>query len=212
MANAVFARPAAPEPAPETPDDRTKHRYYQTNPVEKRREDVGLPGLTPAEKKTYIHTKLILPVAEHKVPLSNKTEREYWKHVTKEGLPIRRLRNNYSWGKDKSGRDVGSYKLPDFEQRSLKQASLAALDILHHQFLSKRETALQKGGDVSTEDIEAEKKRRQDMAALKKDLYGELTGSLASNPLWDDVIPIPQHETEDALAQIAYPDDYAEGS
>lgn len=49
------------------------------------------------------------------------------------------------------------------------------------------------------------------MANLKRDLYGEFTGSLAKDPLWDDVIPIPQDEPEGALAQIAYPDDYAEG-
>lgn len=50
------------------------------------------------------------------------------------------------------------------------------------------------------------------MAALKRDLYGEITGSLAQDPEWDDVIPIPQNEPEGALAQIAYPDDYAEGT
>lgn len=50
------------------------------------------------------------------------------------------------------------------------------------------------------------------MAALKRDLYGEITGSLAQDPDWDDVIPIPQNEPEGALAQIAYPDDYAEGT
>ena len=38
-----------------------------------------------------------------------------------------------------------------------------------------------------------------------------VSGSLAQDPTWDDVIPIPQNEAEGALAQIAYPEDYAEG-
>ena len=49
------------------------------------------------------------------------------------------------------------------------------------------------------------------MAALKLDLYGEIAGTIAGNPEWDDVIPIPHSEPDDALARIAYPDDYAEG-
>ncbi len=49
------------------------------------------------------------------------------------------------------------------------------------------------------------------MAALKRELYGEIVGSLAGDPEWDDVIPIANEEPEGALAQIAYPDDYAEG-
>ncbi|GAO16981.1 hypothetical protein UVI_02044290 [Ustilaginoidea virens] len=48
------------------------------------------------------------------------------------------------------------------------------------------------------------------MAALKLDLYGEIAGTIAGNPEWDDVIPIPHSEPDDALARIAYPDDYAE--
>lgn len=145
------------------------------------------------------------------MPLSSKTEREFWKQVTKEGLPIRRLRKDYSWGKDRSGRDFGSYKLEDFEERSLKQARLTALDILHRSFLAKRDIARRSAVDVAPEDIEDEKKRRKNMAALTRELYGQIAGPLANDPDWDDVVPIPQHEPEDALAKIAYPDDYAEG-
>lgn len=201
-----------PDPTPETLNDRSAQRFYLTNPIEQRFEEAGIPGLTAAEKKTYTYTKLIQPIADHKIPLSNKAEREYWKQVTKDGLPIRRLRKGYSWGKDRSGREIGAYKLEDFEQHSAKQAQLAALDILHRQFLSKRRRALASGGELSDREVEEEKIRRKDMAAVNKDLYGEITGSLSNNPEWDDVIPIPHTEPEDALAKIAYPDDYAEGS
>jgi protein farnesyltransferase/geranylgeranyltransferase type-1 subunit alpha len=164
--------------------------------------------LTPAERKTYTHTKLILPVSQYNVPLSNKSEREFWKTVAKENLPIRRLPKDHTWGKDKTGREIGTYKLEELKQRQIKQAKLSALNLLHRQFLTKRQ---QDSDKVTQEDIDTEKKRRREMAALKKDLYGEFTGLLAKDPLWDDVIPIPQNETEGALAQIAYPEDYAEG-
>ncbi|KAF4506778.1 hypothetical protein G6O67_006825 [Ophiocordyceps sinensis] len=200
----------APEPTIETLGERAARRFHQTNPIEDRYQDVGLSGLTAAEKKTYVKSRLILPVAEHAVSLSNKTEREFWKQVSKEALPVRRLRKDYSWGKDRSGRDFGTYKLDDFEQRSLKHARLTALDILHRHFLTKRRLARNEGVDVASAELEEEKKRRINMAALKRDLYGEIIGTLANDPEWDDVIPIPLNEPEDALAKIAYPDDYAE--
>lgn len=143
--------------------------------------------------------------------LSNKADREYWKHVAKEGLPSRRLKNSYSWGQDKHGRDIGTYRFEELKKRSLSQAKLTALDVLHRQFLTKREAARSQGAELSQEDIDQEKKRRKEMAQLKKELYGEIPGPLASDPEWDDVAPIPQTEPEDALARIAYPDDYAEG-
>ncbi|TFB04098.1 Protein farnesyltransferase/geranylgeranyltransferase type-1 subunit alpha [Trichoderma ghanense] len=203
---------AAPEATPETVGERSKQRFYQTNPVQKRFEEVGFPGLTPAEKKTYAHANLILPVANRLVSLSNKTDREYWKHVAKEGLPCRRLKNGYRWGEDKHGRDIGTYRLDELKKRTLSQARLTALDVLHRQFLARREAAAARGegGEISPEELDEEKKRRKEMAELKRELYGEIPGPLASDPEWDDVAPIPQTEPEDALARIAYPDEYAE--
>ncbi|KPM38806.1 hypothetical protein AK830_g7736 [Neonectria ditissima] len=193
---------------PQTVSQRTQERFFRTNPCEKRRQDVGLASLTPAEKKSYTHARLILPVADRRVPLSNKAEREFWKHVAKEGLPARRLAPGYAWGTDRSGRDIGTYSPDELEQRTLKHARLTALQIRHRQFLAARDGS--RARDVSPEDLQDEKKRRQAMAALKRDLYGEVTGTLAKDPDWDDVLPIPQDEPEGALSQIAYPDDYAE--
>ncbi|KAH6611415.1 farnesyltransferase geranylgeranyltransferase type-1 subunit alpha [Trichoderma cornu-damae] len=201
---------APPDAPPETVDDRSRQCYYQTNPVRRRFEEVGFPGLTPAEKKTYAHANLIHPVANRLVLLSGKADREYWKQVAKEGLPSRRLKNGYGWGQDKHGRDIGTYGLEELKKRSLRQAKLTALDILHRQFLTSREAARSKGADLPREEIDEEKKRREDMAELKRELYGEMPEPLAKDPEWDDVAPIPQTEPEDALARIAYPDDYAE--
>ncbi|EWG42793.1 protein farnesyltransferase/geranylgeranyltransferase type I alpha subunit [Fusarium verticillioides 7600] len=197
---------AAPESPPDTVAQRSRQRFFQTNPIENRRQQVGLSALTPAEKKTYAHVNLIQPAIDRSILVNHKTEREFWKFVTKEGLPIRRLPRDYVWGKDRSGRDIGTYSPDELEQRTLKHAKLTSLQIQHRQFLKKREKQL----EVTTEEITAEKTRRKAMAALKRDLYGEITGSLAQDPEWDDVIPIPQNEPEGALAQIAYPDDYAE--
>ncbi|KAH7318222.1 hypothetical protein B0I35DRAFT_237553 [Stachybotrys elegans] len=202
---------AAAESAPATVQERALQRFYQTNPVTKRVEEVGLAGLTPAEKKTYTHANLVLPAGELQlVDFSSKTAREFWKQVQKESLPSRHLDKNYRWGTDRSGRDIGTYPLEDFHQRSLKQARLSALELLSHRFKAKQELSRLQGAPNSEEAINDEKKRRRDMAELRRELYGEMTSAIAMDPTWDDVVPIPQDEPEDALAQIAYPDDYAE--
>jgi len=36
-------------------------------------------------------------------------------------------------------------------------------------------------------------------------------GQYELDPLWDDIVPIPQEDGKGALAQIAYSDEYAEG-
>lgn len=48
------------------------------------------------------------------------------------------------------------------------------------------------------------------MAALRSDLYGTRAGAYATDPTWDDVVPVALSEPDGALAAIAYPDDYAE--
>jgi protein farnesyltransferase/geranylgeranyltransferase type-1 subunit alpha len=190
---------------------RSAQRFYQTNPHRKRYEQVGLSGLTPAERKSYSLTNLIIPVYQDKVPLSNKAEREFWKTVNKEALPIRHLRKDYDWGKDRTGRDIASYKFDELNQRTIKQSRLAAQKILHEQFLVRRDLAKRTGVELPEDVVAEEKARRKTMSSLRSDLYGEQTGTLAQDPTWDDVIPIPLDEPEGALAQIAYPEDYAEG-
>ncbi|OAA56404.1 protein farnesyltransferase [Cordyceps fumosorosea ARSEF 2679] len=207
--------PQAQQTPPSTVADRTRERFHATNPLASRVQTSGLSSLTAAEKKTFVYSQLLQPVAQQRVPLSNKTEREFWKAIAKEGLPIRRLRpsGDYIWGPDKAGRDVGSYSLAEHETRSAKQARLTALRLLSQQYRTKRDLARHsgaKGDDVTAEETETEKTRRKEMAALNRELYGDITGALASDPEWDDVVPIVHNEPEDAIARIAYPDDYAE--
>ncbi|KAJ6781029.1 hypothetical protein PWT90_04931 [Aphanocladium album] len=215
----VKASPDPKEQPPSTVAERTQQRFHATNPLAARVRSAGLAALTPAEKKTFVYSQLLQPVAQQRIPLSNKAEREFWKTIAKEGLPIRRLRDDYAWGADKSGRDVGTYSVAEHEARSLKQARLTALRLLSQQFCTKRDLAVaaKRAGreekapqEVTEEEVDAEKTRRKEMAALRRELYGEIAGALASDPEWDDVIPILHEEPEDAVARIAYPDDYAE--
>lgn len=64
---------------------------------------------------------------------------------------------------------------------------------------------------MTSSEIEEETLRRKDIAALRMDLYGERTGAYGTDPVWDDVIPMPVEDGEGQLAAIAYPDEYAEG-
>jgi protein farnesyltransferase/geranylgeranyltransferase type-1 subunit alpha len=69
----------------------------------------------------------------------------------------------------------------------------------------KEEGICGKGIDRS---IEEERNRRKVIGLI----VGKKMGKYEGDPEWDDVIPIPQDDGEGALAQIAYTDEYAEGS
>ncbi|EQB58883.1 hypothetical protein CGLO_00812 [Colletotrichum gloeosporioides Cg-14] len=212
---------------PKTINERSFQRYHLTNPHERRREEAGgLHALSPAERQSWVNASLVRRVANREFFLTNKAEREFWKQVSRESPPIRRLEKPrsaeqkvvYDWGKDKNGRDLGEYPLDQFTIRAAKQAQLTALEVLHRRFLQRREfmrdgvpdAAEGKVTEITQEDIDEERKRRREMAALRKELYGEKMGPYATDPEWDDVVPIPAEEPEGALATIAYPEDYAE--
>jgi protein farnesyltransferase/geranylgeranyltransferase type-1 subunit alpha len=176
-----------------------------------------LHQLAPNELQGWANSQYIRDIANKSVYLSTKAEREFWKQVNRESLPLRSLAKDYSWGKDSTGRDLGESTIEAFQERSLKQNSLTALEVRHRSFLTKRKQAEQgvvrPNGQpvvVTEKDIEEEKIRRKDMAAMKQHLYGQHTGPYARDPEWDDVAPLPAEEPEGALAAIAYPEDYAE--
>ncbi|KAF6819116.1 farnesyltransferase alpha subunit ram2 [Colletotrichum sojae] len=224
---------AEPQQPPKTVNERSTQRFYQTNPHERRREEAGgLHALTPTERQSWVNASLVRRVANRELFLTNKAEREFWKQVSRESPPIRRLERKrttaagsetttvYDWGKDKNGRDLGEYPLDQFAVRAARQAKLTALEVLHRRFLQRRDFARNGVADVTAadgrapeitqEDIDEERQRRREMAALRKDLYGDKMGPYATDPEWDDVVPIPAEEPEGALATIAYPEDYAE--
>lgn len=156
--------------------------------------------------------------------LSNKTQKELWRHANEASLPLRALKRAPSpetspgapasgppsvWGRDRSGRDVGTYDLEDFRERTARRVRLTALGVAQCAFLAKRDGS---EADITPQDIQAEKQRRADIAALQMELYGQRTGgSYAQDPDWDDIEPVAIVEPEGALAAIAYPDAYGEG-
>lgn len=114
---------------------------------------------------------------------------------------------------------MGDYTPGQFARRTERAVQLAALEVQHSAFLDMRERELERWVDpktkevvsVTPDEIEEEKLRRGEIARLRMELYGERTGAYASNPVWDDIIPMPVEDGDGALAAIAYPEDYAEG-
>jgi hypothetical protein len=72
--------------------------------------------------------------------------------------------------------------------------------------LEKLEAELQR--PLTDQDKQAEEKRREDISRMES---GKEAGRYGGDPIWDDVVPIPQDDGEKPLAAISYTDEYAEG-
>jgi hypothetical protein len=70
----------------------------------------------------------------------------------------------------------------------------------------EREKSVEVPG-ITEKDIQEERERRITIAEMQ----GKTVGRYEGDPLWDDVVPIPQDDGEKPLAAIAYTDEYAEG-
>ncbi|KAI0011069.1 protein prenylyltransferase [Xylariaceae sp. FL0662B] len=206
-----------PPKQPQTVREREWQWYYDTNPYQKAYEELGLRGMTPSDRQAYINSAYLRPGAAR--ALSNKAQKELWKQLNEANVPLRSLpRPRDDWGRDKNGRDIGDYTVDEFCAYESKRDRLAELRDDSRIFTCNRAKA-ERGtliGDTgkrftcTDEDVEIERARRREMAALVRELYGHKTDSYALDPDWDDVTPIPQIEPEGALAAIAYPEDYAE--
>ncbi|KAI1480194.1 protein prenylyltransferase [Daldinia eschscholtzii] len=217
------AKAKAPEPAkqeapskPQTIRELEWQWYYETNPYQKSFEQLGLHGMTPADRQAYLNQEYLKPGAAK--TLSNKAQKELWKQLNEANVPIRSLPRprDHQWGRDKYGRDIGDYTVEEYEAREAKEVKLLLLLDESSAFKVKRTKAnkdnpnLEKTYTCTEEDGEAERARREEMSQLQQDLYGTKMDPYELDPDWDDVVPIPQIEPEGALATIAYPDEYAE--
>lgn len=209
-----------PPKQPQTIRELEWQRYHNTNPYQKTYEELGLHGMTPADRQAYLNQEYLKPGAAK--TLSNKAQKELWKQLNESNLPLRSLprpRDN-QWGCDKNGRDIGDYSIEEFRAREAKTTKLLNLFFQSQEFKSKRNKASNGDGYLvgdtvqpftcTEDDVEQEKARRKEMAIIQQDLYSVKTDPYALDPEWDDVVPIPQIEAEGALAAIAYPDEYAE--
>ncbi|KAL1894727.1 CAAX geranylgeranyltransferase alpha subunit [Sporothrix stenoceras] len=202
-----------PQP-PKTVDERSQERYYQGRPYARVADSAGISALSPADRTAWASAQLLASTARNngRSALSNKAQKELWRHVNEASLPLRTLpspsSSSSTWGRDKSGRPVGDYSFDEFRLRTEKRVRLTALEVAHYAFLAKRGEDAAK---ITPDDIQLERQRRADIAVLRMELYGQRTGgAYAQDPDWDDVVPIALDEPEGALAAIAYPEAYAE--
>lgn len=129
-------------------------------------------------------------------------QKEFWKAVEQQKIPIP-LPKPKDLGKDRKGRDIGSYTPAEYKTYQKTERDLLALREKSTRFRERRPK------DAGTEigDAEEERNRRKLIGILQ----GKKMGRYESDPDWDDVVPIPQDDGEGALAAIAYTDEYAEG-
>jgi protein farnesyltransferase/geranylgeranyltransferase type-1 subunit alpha len=120
------------------------------------------------------------------------------------------------------GRESGGLSVSEFERRLERKVVLSCLAVESRCFKGRRDREArgeveEKGGEkvvVTEQEVLEETRRRREMAALKRELYGAEVGregKLAMDPEWDGVEPVMLEEPEGALATIAYPAEYAEG-
>jgi hypothetical protein len=108
----------------------------------------------------------------------------------------RKLRAEVKEGKGQAAPEVKSKELQKLE--TLFAAAEEKLGLSFHPST----------GPITEEDIEEERSRRIRIAELEGK---KMPGIYEGDPLWDDVVPIPQDDGEKPLAAIAYTDEYAEG-
>ncbi|KAK0719709.1 hypothetical protein B0H67DRAFT_599379 [Lasiosphaeris hirsuta] len=203
---------------PATIAARSQFRYDDSRPHDAARLKIGLAGLPRDEQAAWISARFArTPAARTRLP--PKAQRELWRQVNEASFPVRALRGSkHSWGRDRNESEVSGYSAERFDEREGRRAQLTCLEVASRGFRERREREGKGVRDIVTGDkivvteaeVEAERIRRGEMAALRSELYGTVQGSFALDPEWDDIVPIPQGEPEAALAAIAYPADYDE--
>ena len=137
-------------------------------------------------------------------------QQEFWKAVQQQKIPTP-LTKPGDLGKDSRGVDLGTYTPAEYQTYCERESKLDGLREKSAWFRRERR-ALKLGQEgterkVTDEEIEQERIRRRDIEYLQ----GKSMGRYEADPVWDDVVPIPQDDGEGALAAIAYTDEYAEG-
>jgi hypothetical protein len=174
-------------------------------------ENVDDTKLTAAQRLNKAYSGLAASGNWEK--LSEAQQKEFHKHFDKEKIPWPIPKWQHEWDllqlekKDFRGKVLGTYTIAEWKVREKGERAKESLEHSSFTFKLQKMATDSVGADISAEEVQAERERRQKLAALE----GKRVGRYRGDPLWDDVIPIPQDEGKDALAAIAYTDEYAEG-
>jgi protein farnesyltransferase/geranylgeranyltransferase type-1 subunit alpha len=132
----------------------------------------------------------------------DKEQTEFWKQCEAHKVPIP-LPKPKDLGRDIRGREIGNYSVEEYNGYLRVQREIRGLKRESEKFREKRRL----GKEITEADFEDERSRRKLIGGLQGNKMGKYEG----DPEWDDVVPIPQDDGENALAAIAYTDEYAEG-
>jgi len=163
--------------------------------------------MTVEEQATYANYRFLETSAWRSWPAAQ--QQELFNAVTEQKHPPI-LPKPKPFGKDRSGRDIGTYTPEDYKKYEEKQQEVQKLQGDSAWFRERRDLLWPLDNydpDLKKEHTEEERKRRKKLGSLRGNIMGKYEG----DPDWDDVVPIPQDDGENALAQISYTPDYAEG-
>lgn len=179
--------------------------YLASRPYQVLKDTKGLSRMTAAERTAYA-TYRFLDAGAWKF-WNESQQKEFWKAVEQQKIPTP-LPKPEDLGKDTSGRDIGTYTPEDYRNYEKLLKDIQRLRANSESFRERR-SSLGKAwvGEDQAVQFEDERNRRKLLGRLTRKTMGRYEG----DPVWDDVIPIPQDDGEGALAQIAYTDEYVEG-
>lgn len=162
-------------------------------------ETKGVSALSGNERTAYASSKFLETGIWRS--WADKEQKEFWKQCEQLKVPTP-LSKPQDLGRDSRGREIGSYSVLEYKEYLKVQQDVQGLRRKSEGFKQRRE----EGRDIEGE-VEDERSRRKLIGGLS----GKKMGIYEGDPEWDDVVPIPQDDGENALAAIAYTDEYAEG-
>lgn len=177
--------------------------YLASRPYQVLKDTKGLSGMTADERAGYATYRFLETGVWRS--FTEPQQKEFWKLVKEQHIP-QPLPKPRDLGKDARGREIGTYSPEEYWAYKKRADELAWFRKESERFARARGCGEVELGDENPQVIE-ERNRRKIIGRLS----GKAMGRYESDPVWDDVVPIPQVDGEGALAQIAYTEEYAEG-
>jgi protein farnesyltransferase/geranylgeranyltransferase type-1 subunit alpha len=198
----------------------------------------GWDGLSATEKTAYSYYSFLESGVYR--TWGAQQQKDFAKLVSQFKIPTP-LPSLLPLGKDRKGRNLEDYTIEEYEayQREQEQlrtwkwesenfrerweeqgckvttepnAAEGSIKSLHQYKAGSfdiEKTLAELRRPLTERDVQEERERRTEISQLEK---GKKMTKYAGDPVWDDVVPIPQDDGENPLAAIAYTDEYAEGT